>query len=118
MKKKGNITLYLVFMFAAIILVVIAAVIAPLGVLINTKFYAAGEDIMLRANSSVSKIQNATVRDKLNGIYGNSLGSIDNNIEVNNSLFQYSWIVVLILGGLIVFLFTRAMVEYGQGGLA
>jgi hypothetical protein len=117
LKKRGSVTLYLVFLIIAIIIVMISAVAAPMGVLFNTRMYQAGEDIMLQANESINDIDNATVRARLHGVVGNGLSNVENNIEVNNALFQYGWVLLIGLSALVVFLFTRRIVEYGGGGL-
>jgi hypothetical protein len=113
--KKGVLTFYLVFMILAMVIVFITAVMAPFGVLINTEFYEIGEDIMLDANETASKINNSDVRNAIQGSFSESLGGIENNIEVNNSIFQYSFIIVLIVGALFLFLYSRRLVEAGYG---
>lgn len=113
MHKKGQLAIMMNFLFVVIFVILIAAVFMPMGVRFNTQMYAAGESIMLEANDSVSQIQNADVRNSLYDMFSTSLASQMNNIEVNNAIFQYSWIFVLILGALVAFLQTRKLVEYG-----
>ena len=114
--KKGNVTLYLTFFIVAIIILLVTAVTAPVGVLLNTKFYAAGEDILLKANNSISDINDANVRTQIYDMIDNSFDAQENNIEVNNALFQYAWVPMVILTMLIIFLSSRALVETRQGG--
>ena len=111
--KKGVLTFFLVFMILAIIIILISSVMAPLGSMVNTEFYSAGEDIMRSANDSVSKINNAETRALLEESYANALGGVQNNIEVNNAIFQYGWVIVLICVALFLFLFSRRIVEAG-----
>lgn len=113
--KKGQVTIYLVFIVITIIIILITAFLAPMGVLFNTEMYKAGEMIMLQANESISEIQNATVRAQIQDVVQGGLNNVENNIEVNNSLFQYSWILVVVLVMLVLFLFTRRLVEVGGG---
>lgn len=114
--KKGQAVLYVYFFIAAIIIVTIAAVFAPMGVLFNSKMYTAGESIMLKAQDEISGIQDASVRASINETVQQALDAGQNNIEVNAAIFQYGWVFVLILTGLIVFLQTRRLVEVGAGG--
>ena len=115
MRKKAQLALMVNFIFVVIFVILIAAVFMPMGVLFNTKMYQAGEGIMLQANESLSAIQDTGVKTALYGSISQSLAAQQNNIDVNNTIFQYSWIFVVILGGLTAFLYARRMVEYGGG---
>lgn len=114
--KRGQVTLYIMFIIAAIVIVLIAAVFAPMGVLFNAEMYKAGEDIMLRANNSISGIKDDAVRERVQAVIAEGLSDQEQNIEINSDIFQYSWIVVLVLAGLILFLYTRQMVEFSRFG--
>jgi len=118
--KKANITLYLTFIIFAIIIIVVTAVVAPFGVRLNAEAYAMGEKILISTNESIQNINNSDVRLSIQRNINNSLDSIETNLEVNNSLFQYSWLIVIILVGIMLFIFTRSLVElnrFGGGGL-
>jgi hypothetical protein len=113
--KKGVLTFYIIFLILMIVIIMITAVMSPFGVMINTEFYAIGEDIILDANGTASKINDPAVRQAMQDSFAESLAGIDNNIAVNNGLFQYSFIVVLITGALFLFLYSRRLVESGYG---
>lgn len=115
-KKKATLTLYLTFFLAAVIIVTFAAVLAPMGVLFNTEMYRAGEDILGKANASIANIQNAEVRGEVQSALNASFAAAQNNIEVNNSVFQYSWVAVVVLLGIIMFIGARRLTEIGTGG--
>lgn len=114
--KKGQAVLFVYFFISAIIIVIIAAVFAPMGVLFNTKMYQAGEDILLRSQDEIKGIHDLTVQAQINDTISVALDAGTNNIDVNAAIFQYGWVFVLILTGLIVFLQTRRLVELGAGG--
>ena len=114
--KKAQVSIYMAFMITAIIIVLIAAFMAPMGVLINTEFYAAGEELMLEANESINNIDDATVRQQIQDVITEGLSAQQNNIEVNSDIFQYSWILVIGLTALVVFLYTRRIVAFSGGG--
>ena len=101
---------------AAILIVVFAGLLAPMGVLFNTKMYEAGEEIMLDANSTLSQINDSNVRNTLYDTFSGGLNAVEDNIEVNNGIFQYGWIITLVLTGLISFMVTRSLVEFQTGG--
>lgn len=114
--KKGSISLYIMFFFFAIIIVVITSVIAPLGVRFNSEMYLAGQDILNDSIPTIAKINDAQMRDQINASVQNAMGAAKNNIEVNANIFQYGWVVVIGLVGLVIFLFTRRMSEISGGG--
>jgi hypothetical protein len=111
--KKGSITLFIVFLISAFSILIIASVFAPMGVRATTKFYEMGEKQVLNAQDDLNGINNTDIKTELNATFNNALGAVQNNIEINSMLFQYGWIFVIILSGLIIFLFTRRLVEYG-----
>lgn len=114
--KKGSVMIYLVFMLTALFVVLLAGVFAPMGVQLNSVIYAEAESIMLDANTTVQNISNTDVRNQLEDMFESSMNAQQNNIEVNNAIFQYGWIIAIILTGLVLFLITRSLVEFRQGG--
>lgn len=116
MNKKASITIYFVIFMAALFIVVFASVLAPAGVLLNAELYAAGENILLNANDSIANINDVGVRSQLRNATEAALDSGEFNIETNAALFQYSWVIVLILVGFIGFLYTRSLTERQIGG--
>ena len=114
--KKAQVSIYVVFIFTAIIIIVITAVLAPMGVLFNSEMYVAGEDLMLKGNETIAQIQDTDVRNAILGSINKAFLAQQNNIEINADLFRYSWIFILGLTALVVFLFTRRLIETSGGG--
>lgn len=117
MNKRGTITIYLSLVFVMLIIIVLTAIVAPLGVQMSTEFYRAGEDILAEANASIQAIDSAQVRTAVNDANTQAMAAEENNILVATNLYQYSWVAVLVLTALIAFIFTRRIVEVGSGGL-
>lgn len=103
-------------MLTAIFVVLLAGIFAPMGVQINSIIYESAEDIMLDANTTIQNISNDDVREQLEDMFSSSLAAQQNNIEVNNAIFKYGWILAILLTGLVLFLITRQLVEFRQGG--
>lgn len=117
MSRRGQIAIYIYFIVLAIFILLIGAVFAPMGVLFNVKMYEAGEQIMLQANDSISNIQDDAVRTQVQAVIDTGLSDVQTNIEVNSDIFQYSWVLMLGVTGMVAFLLTRRIVEFNQGGL-
>lgn len=116
LNKKAQVVLYIYFIIAAISIVVIAGFMAPMGVRFNAAMYAAGEDIIEDSLADIEGISDLTVRTQVNDTVHNALDASATNITVNANIFQYSWVVMILLVGLIVFIQTRRLTEVGAGG--
>lgn len=115
-QKKSQIFIYITFLIIAILIITIAAVLVPFGVRFSTEMYEAGESIYLDMNESVD-IQDTEVRAGIiDGIEG-GLDALETNIDVSQDIFKYSWIIVIVLTGLVMFIFTRRIVEMQGGGI-
>ncbi len=113
--KKAQVSIYVAFIFTALIIIVITAVLAPMGVLFNAEMYIAGENLMLQGNDTIAKIKDDAIRESILGVIDTALKAQQNNIEINADMFRFSWILILGLTALVVFLFTRRLVETSGG---
>ncbi len=113
MNNRGQVTFYLFFIILAIIIILLVAVMAPFGSLVNTELYEIGEGIMIDANETLQGINDDDVRNRLQANFDTALDSTEDNIKVNNGIFQYGWIIVLVILALFLFLFSRRLVEAG-----
>lgn len=117
MKKiKGQISLYVLFFIVAFLLITIAAVLIPMGIEFTTQSYAASELILTQANSSLSNIQDASIKAEMMGAIGTAKDTASDHVSILSDMFQYSWVFVLILVVVILFLYGRRLVETGQQG--
>lgn len=113
--KKANISLYMAFIIVAVLIVIIAAVFAPMGVMFNTKMYLAGEDILGYTQDDINSIQDDEIRASVNGSILAAKDAAENNITVNANIFQYSWVFIVLLSALVVFIYTRRLTEINRG---
>lgn len=114
--RKGQISMYIFFVIFAVVLILIGSIIAPFGVLFSSEMYVAGEDILLMANQTASEISDPAIRDLLLGYIGEGVSAQTTNVQISSDLYQYSWIIVLVLAGLFIFMYTRRLVEVRGGG--
>jgi len=113
--KKANISIYISFIIVSVLIVLIAAVFAPMGVLFNTEAYLAGQDILNRTMPRIQEIQDPVILAQINASVGAATDSAANNIAVNASIFRYSWVFIVLLAALVVFLYTRRLTEINSG---
>lgn len=115
--KKGQVTIYLTFMGVAFLLVVIAGLLAPAGVLFNSKIYEKAEEIYLDANETIKGINDDAVRNQIQTSINQGFEAQETNIDINADVFQYSWIVVLVLAALVVFVYVLRIKQITSGGI-
>ena len=116
--KKGAVTLYLIFIVSSLFILLIAAFAAPFGARFSSEVYAIGDDLIQEANETLEGISDASVKQNLQDSFSNALSATENNISLTTGMYQYSWLLFIGLTALIIFLFTRALVETRGGGLA
>lgn len=115
--KKAQVGIYVVFWITLTFIVIIAAVMAPIGIQFSTKMYEAGENIIIQSNDTLASIQDADARDRISDMYQSALGASENNIEVNTAMYQYGWVFAIVLSAFVLFIYTRRVVEYTGGGI-
>jgi len=115
MTKKGQITFYLIFIAVAFMVLFITAFVAPFGVQVSSAFYAAGHNMMLGANESISHVSNPTIRNQIQTTIQGGLDAEQENIDTNTAIYKYGWIFVLSLAAIVTYLYTRRLSEYQQG---
>lgn len=114
--KRGQLAFLFVFFLLAIVIIIISAVMAPVAIEFNSKMYLAGESIIENAGTDIGNISNSAVRAELQSSLSNAQAATQYNIDINAGLFQYSWVLVVGLTLLVIFLATRRLVEVGGTG--
>lgn len=118
-KKKGQVVILFVFLMIAIVTILISAALIPMGIVFTTEMYTGGEQILKIANDSIQSISDPEVKASINDALGQAFDAQENNIVVLTDMFQYSWIIVIVLVFIVIFMYTRSLVEVrtGAGGL-
>lgn len=116
--KKGQVGFYIAFIILAVIIVVIGALAAPLGARISTEFYAVGVNLLNDTRyNPVASIDDPLIRAQLESTFDSAIDAGETNIEVSTSLFEFSWVFLLIIIGIVFFLLTKQAVPYQRGGV-
>jgi len=103
-------------MIIAIVIIMLTAVFAPLASDIASHAYAAGYDIMLDANESLAGIQDDAIRDQIQAGLNSAAGAQGANVLYTSSLYKYSWVIVIGVVALVLFMYSRQLIEYGYRG--
>ncbi len=111
--RKGQVAFYIIFLFIATVVILIGAIAAPFGSTLATEFYSAGEDLLNDSlQNTVPTINDPDVRAALNDTFSSAVGAATTNIQVSTSLYKYSWLFVLILVGVVIYLVARSTVAF------
>jgi len=115
--RKAQAALFIVFIFFALIIIIISAVVAPMGARFSAELFAAGENILNDSvTNPVQKINNPEIKASLESTFNSAIDASETNIEVSTGLFQYAWVLLLILTGVVLFLVTRSIVAFSRSG--
>jgi predicted PurR-regulated permease PerM len=116
--KKGNMTLVFVFLASSVILIILAGLFSPMLVNFSTIITESGEGILIDAQPSIDNIQDDEIRNQINSSLTGAIQSSADNISILAGFYQYAWVIILIVSGIIIFLFARLLVETGgRGGI-
>lgn len=117
MAKNAQAALFIVFLFFALVIVIVGAIVAPIGARFSADLFAAGENILNDTkNNPVQDIQNPEIRASLESTFASAIAASETNIEVSAGLFQYSWVLLLVLTSIVLFLVTRSLVAFSRSG--
>lgn len=111
MDDKGQISYVFVFLFVAVLLLVIFAVLSPLMQNFSTQTYLAGEMLITDANEYVENIQDDGVKASLLQTFQAQKEATPTNIEILGLFFQYGWLVIILAILAIIFIAARKTVE-------
>lgn len=116
LNNKGSIAFFIVFAFLAFITLTIFVFMLPILIDFNTRAYATAENLLVDANTTAQDIQNPTVKASFESVITSSTNSIPTQVEILGFFFQYSWIIVLVVITLALYMYTRQSVE-AEGGM-
>lgn len=115
--KKAQLTFLFVFIISAIFIILLSAIFAPMMVIFNTEMYTAGEDLLNRTQSSIDNINDPAIRAQVQASIDEAKSATQTNIDVGTDLFQYGWVLLLILLAVVIYLLTRQTIAFNPGGL-
>lgn len=113
MRKKGQMAIAIIIVLLVLGILFVSAIVAPFGLLFTTQTYQASE-IMLNMSEDVAEdIIDPTIKQYVLDNVDQAKASTQDNIDVFASIYQYGWVLVLFIIGLVGFLWTRRAVETG-----
>lgn len=115
MKKKGQATFFVSWIILAIVITIIAALIIPFGTLFTVEAYKGGEMVWNLTEPRISAIQDTQVRNSITTAVQEAKDATQTSIDMETDIYQYSWVIMLIVLALVAFLYTRRSVEVGGG---
>lgn len=109
--KKANVTLLVVFFMLSTIVLIVASILAPLGLRFSAEFYRAGELILNNSVDTINSINSTAARTSIKNSLDEARLATQDNIDILGSLYQYGWVLVIIIVGFVMFLASRFLVE-------
>jgi hypothetical protein len=115
--KKGNVSIYLIMVIFVTIILVLTSVISPFGALITAKFFEAGEGMLIDVNETTANINNTQIKESITNQVNSAIDQTDDNMTIYTAFYKWGWLVAVAVVLIGMFLISRALVEYGGGGL-
>lgn len=114
--RKGIVGPIVVFIAGVFVLLFIFGVATPMLIQVNSYFYQAGEDML--QDVDLSNIHDSQAKYNISNSLNQSLASIPQQIDILSLAFQYSWLIILLVLFLGMFMYSRTLVEENRGGIA
>lgn len=108
-KKKGVMALFVVFIIVSVVLLLMFAFATPLLMTITTDLYAAGDDVLSLAN--LEGIDDTEIRASVNNSISTAKQATADNVSILSAFYQYSWLIIVVISSLIIYLFSRKLIE-------
>lgn len=100
---KGIASFILIFTIIFIFLILVFTLIIPFNIKIQSETYKIGKELLEN-----SRTGNEEIDTSLN----NTIQAIPANVEILSLFLRYSWVVITLVIVIILFIFSRRIVEY------
>jgi hypothetical protein len=109
--ERGSISLFMVFVSLSIVLLVLYSLIFPLLQQMNISFFESSESLLIDANATAAKISNPGIRSQLQATLQAEVDSVATQVDILGVFFQYGWIILILVVVLVLFMWSRQLVE-------
>ena len=100
--RKGILGFFLVFIILALVCIFLFGLIIPISIKLDSEIYNAAGDILGMVNTTNENITEAVEAAR---------ASISEQIEIKAAFFKYSWLIVILIISLVLFMKARTTVE-------
>lgn len=114
MNEFGNISLSLYLIFAAVSIIIVFGVLAPMATNISVGMISASSGIFNTATIQANTITDANVRGNVLLAISSAQDTGTTQTQAYASLFQYLWVAVFIVVGYVLVVYARQFVQTGQ----
>jgi len=106
----GSLSFFFVFILLVFTLITLFAIATPMLITINAEFYAAGQDMIDQA-SVLMDIEDDDVASAVADTLDDASQSTADQISILAALYQYSWIIIITVIALVIYIIARSTVE-------
>lgn len=109
--NHGALAFFVAFLLISVVLIFFFVVATPFLMAINAGFYEASENILETGEAILPGIQNVTIRGELQDAFNAAKSTTTENVNILSFFYQYSWIFILVITVMAVFILARRTVE-------
>jgi len=118
LNKKANLNLYILLTMSGLFIITLVAIILPIGVQFSAEMYKAQESIIDDTKDDISSISDTTIRETTQSYLKTGKETTKDNIKLYSFMFENGGVILLILGLLVLFFYSRTLSEQNlQGGV-
>lgn len=112
-RKNDNAVLgyFIAFIFSAVMLVFLFSFAIPFLINFTTDMYEAGDHIIELAEGNIENIRDETVKQRILDNLQRMQDSTEETIDYLGFFYQYSWILIILVVTLTIFMLARKVVE-------
>lgn len=114
MNPIGNISLSLYLIFAAVSIIIVFGVLAPVATNIATGMMSASQGVFATGTIQCNNITDTNVRSSCLTAISSASDTGTTQTQAYASLFQYLWVAVFIVVGYVLVVYARQFVQTGQ----
>lgn len=115
MNQKGSFSYFYVFIVLTIPLIIFFALGIPFIQTMLTALYEAGEPLIDEQATMAAGISDANIRAAMEDNITSQRNSIPDQIDILSIFYQYSWIIIIVIISVTLFIFARRQTEVGIG---
>jgi len=117
--KKANLNLYILLTTMGLLVISLVAIIIPIGIQFSAEMYKAQENIIDDTSDDINSISDTTIRETTQSYLKTGKDTTKDNIKLYSFFYENSGVILLVLGLLVLFFYSRTLSEQNlQGGIA
>lgn len=115
--RRGQVATAMLFIVVFLFLLVFFMMAAPLASRFSAEVTATGVELLKDTNNVAAEISDENISATITGIASEAVTAMETNTVIGLTLSQYSWVMLVAIVALVMYLRSRVIVERERRGL-